>query len=388
MSTLEHQIVAAARTIWNDLETAREDQPRRAELGGTSGPWVVYGAGGMGRRLAATLRASGRDVLGFMDAGKTGPIDGLPVWNPAEVPKSMLGASVALGLHNPMVDPVHVKSSLGAAGFSKVWMPHEWVEAYPELGQFWLAPISSLSELTEDIIRSCLECYGDSKSVGLIQAISSWRFMGESKAMGEPDMAGQYCPDDVEPMPRRLSLIDCGAYTGDTLLALSEKGFEIERYVGLEPDPVNYAKLVERVKNERGQCVCVPCGAWDKPQWLSFMPNDAAGSVREQGALEAGMISIQCLSIDQAFKSMAPNLIKMDIEGAEARALEGARETIEVHQPRLAVSSYHSPMDVWLLPNQIKSLMMQRGRGAPSMAIRSHARASFDSVIYAWRSAP
>ena len=37
------------------------------------------------------------------------------------------------------------------------------------------------------------------------------------------------------------------------------------------------------------------------------------------------------------------DFIKMDIEGAEPKALAGARETLSRFRPRMALSTYHAP---------------------------------------------
>lgn len=50
------------------------------------------------------------------------------------------------------------------------------------------------------------------------------------------------------------------------------------------------------------------------------------------------------------------DLIKMDIEGAECLALEGALETIKKFKPKLAIAIYHSLSDLALIPNWIIDL--------------------------------
>jgi hypothetical protein len=47
------------------------------------------------------------------------------------------------------------------------------------------------------------------------------------------------------------------------------------------------------------------------------------------------------------------DVIKMDIEGAEANSLRGARETIMADKPRLMISAYHKRDDLVTIPELI-----------------------------------
>jgi hypothetical protein len=48
--------------------------------------------------------------------------------------------------------------------------------------------------------------------------------------------------------------------------------------------------------------------------------------------------------------------IKMDIEGAEVRALSGAHETIAKSHPRLSIAAEHLPTDEVLIPQAVKRI--------------------------------
>ena len=47
-------------------------------------------------------------------------------------------------------------------------------------------------------------------------------------------------------------------------------------------------------------------------------------------------------------------LIKMDIEGYEKKALEGAKNHIKNDKPKLLISVYHNHEDLWKIPKIIK----------------------------------
>ena len=50
------------------------------------------------------------------------------------------------------------------------------------------------------------------------------------------------------------------------------------------------------------------------------------------------------------------DFIKLDIEGAELDMLHGAKKTITRCKPKMAISAYHKPEDLWTLANYVKSL--------------------------------
>ena len=49
-------------------------------------------------------------------------------------------------------------------------------------------------------------------------------------------------------------------------------------------------------------------------------------------------------------------LRKMDLEGSEVEALEGARETIRKHRPIMAICVYHHMEDVLMVPRKVREI--------------------------------
>ncbi len=70
--------------------------------------------------------------------------------------------------------------------------------------------------------------------------------------------------------------------------------------------------------------------------------------------------------------------VKMDIEGAEMKALEGMKRIIKQYRPKLAISIYHSSEDMLLLPRLLKKLCENY-----TFYFRQHAEGMGESICYA-----
>lgn len=147
--------------------------------------------------------------------------------------------------------------------------------------------------------------------------------------------------------------VDAGAYNGDTVEEfLGHTGGRFREIYALEPNPRNFRKLDERVKELGLPGIrCLRVGAWDSADILPFSP----GSGRQSGVAEAGS-STPVDSIDNILGGRPATILKYDVEGAERRALLGSRRTIAEYKPRLAVSAYHRAEDLFALPRLIHSL--------------------------------
>lgn len=87
----------------------------------------------------------------------------------------------------------------------------------------------------------------------------------------------------------------------------------------------------------------------------------ATGPRIDSDRIDPGQIridSFDCTTLDDYASDRLPRVdfIKMDIEGAELDAIEGARDLIQAHKPRLAISAYHKPEDLWEIPQKLKAL--------------------------------
>jgi FkbM family methyltransferase len=145
--------------------------------------------------------------------------------------------------------------------------------------------------------------------------------------------------------------IDCGAYTGDTLeLFLNQRGSTFTRFIALEPDPKNFATL-------QSFFATLPESTQARISCLPYASTDRRTSIRFNSGLEfssridanAGNIEVAGVPLDEICAGLDVSYIKMDIEGAEPAAIEGARQILVRCAPIVAACVYHQQDHLWCL---------------------------------------
>lgn len=160
------------------------------------------------------------------------------------------------------------------------------------------------------------------------------------------------------------TIIDCGAYIGDSIIPLCDRIPEkTVHYYAFEPDAENASIIRNNIEFSR---VCdtlhvMEYGVGNRDQKMYFeLPEskqkDAGRFIdnptgNEDVALEIRKIDGLELKIDGTV------YIKMDIEGSELSALEGAAELIKKYRPYMAICVYHRKNDLIQIPLYIKSLV-------------------------------
>ena len=160
-----------------------------------------------------------------------------------------------------------------------------------------------------------------------------------------------YEPVLWSPIPNE-HIIDCGAYTGDTLSEIVSNGIIFERYVAFEPDRDSYTKLIGTIaslpKEIQSKCDALPYGVGEKCEFVAFSSGLGDASYFSSDADN----HVEVVSLDdlQITPSITPTFIKMDIEGFELAALKGTINAIRKYRPVLAVCLYHKPQDFFEIP--------------------------------------
>ncbi len=155
--------------------------------------------------------------------------------------------------------------------------------------------------------------------------------------------------------------LDCGANVGVTVN--EELAAGAKKIVAIEPAPENLECLRRNFANEiaAGRVVIVPKGVWDKNDTLTLRvdpQNSAADSFVMKREHTVNVTHVPLTTIDEIVTELnlpRVDYIKFDIEGAEPRALAGARNTLAKWKPRLSVAAYHQPDHPKVIPEIIRA---------------------------------
>ena len=139
--------------------------------------------------------------------------------------------------------------------------------------------------------------------------------------------------------------LDLGAYRGDTVKSFMSRVKDFNKIVAVEPDRKSFYKLCAATSHLEN-ITCINAYAADRVGNQTFSMDGSRGS----GAAAVGE-EIQCISADSL--NTAPTFIKMDIEGAEIEAINGAENTILRHKPKMQIAAYHKSGDLVDIPKAV-----------------------------------
>ena len=172
--------------------------------------------------------------------------------------------------------------------------------------------------------------------------------------------------------------MDCGAYDGETSAAFAKwADNNYEHIYAFEPSKTGkmfYDKTVKKFNLDN--TIFIQKGLWDGDGYLDFLEQGTASLIVESGGTDN---TVAVTSIDNVLSGEKATFIKMDIEGAELKALIGAKNTILKYRPRLAISLYHKPQDIIEIPNYILDLVPDY-----NLKIRQYNPDGVDCVLYAF----
>lgn len=210
--------------------------------------------------------------------------------------------------------------------------------------------------------QQAYERFTDEKSQEIFVNILNYRITKDQKYLERmqeyvDDEKKQYFDEKLFAFSADEIFLDLGAYTGDTLERF-DKLYQgnWEKYYGIEADKKVFAELEKCIAGkEYAQKVhLIQMAAWDKREELYFT-QCAGNSIMEINKSE-DKESVFADCMDNVLITEKVTFIKMDIEGAESRAITGMRKIIQRNKPIMAVCVYHKREDFFVLTDLIEEI--------------------------------
>ena len=159
------------------------------------------------------------------------------------------------------------------------------------------------------------------------------------------------------------NVIDGGGCWGDTALYFANEAGAQGKVFSFEFIPNNieiFNKNISMNNNLRDSIELVNHPLWDNSSTKAFFKDFGPGSKvsMDRFADADGECMTKCIDDLVTEKKLdSLDFIKLDIEGAELKALEGAADSIKRFKPKIAVALYHNEEDFEAIPLYLKQLV-------------------------------
>lgn len=341
----------------------------------------VFGAYKVGTRIARQAKAAGIPVLGFLDndRGKDGQfIEGVGVSHPSSLELEGACVIVASGRYgNAIQKQLREMAAVRCINMHEfryaLELPHC---AETNFGHFVQAPSLDAYRFISAFLR-----LDDERSRRVFDGLIGMRTrlsIELAESIRSPHEEEYFDSGFVTPQ-RACRFVDAGAFDGDTLRRLERRFGSVEQAWLFEPELPAYYQALGHF-SERENIWLFNMGLDETASRARYQPEQSFDAVSEiEGPIPAGTLSyIQGIPLDGLLPVGAQvGLFKLDIEGMEARALRGARATIERDRPVLAVCAYHRADDYWRLMDEVLAI-----RPDYRVGIRQYADFLADCTLY------
>lgn len=146
------------------------------------------------------------------------------------------------------------------------------------------------------------------------------------------------------------TFVDLGAYNGDTVNDfICRTNGKYRKIYAVEPDEKSYKKLIsntEKLSNITRINACVSDTDGTAQFSMRGGRNSSIGIGKE----------IKSITVDTLLGGKEATFIKYDVEGGEAAAIKGSKNTILTFKPELQIACYHRTEDLIAIPKQILNI--------------------------------
>lgn len=341
---------------------ARRESVLKDIFGALDKPFVLFGAGHLGRKVLSIIQKLGLSPIAFIDNNPKilgTMINGVKVYSPKQLAQETSGplpnviVTVWAGeLTDKMSDRL---APLRQLGYERIALFGHLAWSYPDhfLPHYSLdVPENVLLEI--DDIKQAYDLLSDDESRQLFVNHVRWRLHLDYDLLPTASKYQIYFDQHfTNQMPEEV-YYDIGAFDGDTVRDFISTGRLFKKIEAFEPSEKNHERLVRALDG-------MDAGTRTKIGAHHLALGDEIGIIGIESdagpASRAGIGSSEQVSVTTldalAGILQPPTFIKMDIEGFEPKCLSGGQGVIERHHPVLAVCVYHVQNHLWQILLQI-----------------------------------
>ncbi len=214
----------------------------------------------------------------------------------------------------------------------------------------------------------------DDESRGTLENIVNFRLTADYRHMKKYSVRldDQYFEDFMH--YKNEVFIDAGGYIGDTTQEFIKRYPDFNHIHFIEPSDANLsaAKNNASLISNLSKISFYDVGLSNKKGTMSFNENQGSSSK----ITESGYKKIKVSRLDDIIDDNV-TFIKMDLEGWEMKALEGAKKHIVESHPKLAIAIYHKPSDFHEIFNFVFNL-----RSDYKVYIRHYTEGWSETIMY------
>ena len=330
----------------NTLLTKTRDNYESALSNSQAGTYL-YGAGFIGRWAVDYLEECGISVLGFVDSdsGKWGSsIAGKPVFSPEDY--RIVSAKTILITSRHAVPMIAKRlAHLSACTITiDAFVVHRFVGEIEKI-EALLAHDKRSLQTFHAVLMAMLE--GSTRSLN--------GYADDRPYFGRFDFFNR--DDEI--------FVDAGACVGDSLerFLWSVNGV-FKQIHAFEPGALQFRALQKRVARLQDEWALRPSSiklvnkALSSGSGLAYFDESSLITQMTVEHSRSAQVKIddkhtELISLDSYFAGAPFSFLKIDVEGSEGLLIRGASKSISTHRPRIALSVYHYPTDLFELPQAV-----------------------------------
>jgi FkbM family methyltransferase len=268
--------------------------------------------------------------------------------------------------------PLEVKQKLDELGYLNI----SYLDFYTYSG-LELTPAPFMDDFKDDFLQNRLEYQWlydkleDLKSKEIFEKLINFKISFDYDFMDgfTNNHTQQYFDTQLIKHKKDIVFVDGGGYVGDTLPQIIKNFPDFKKIYLIEPNLL-HINIAKRDFSHISNIEFINCGLGDKKSINTNI--DISNLNNCDHNYQASNIN----TIDNLISTKV-DFIKLDIEGAEQDAIDGAVDTIKNYQPILAICIYHKANDWYKIPQKILKINKNY-----KIYLRHYMEGIYETVLY------